>query len=219
VREKKSALMALAVWASAEIAYSTKSHLTHGQSYIDRLFTTFVVTIVLWWILPFLIVYRVEKKDARHLGLVLERKLCPWYAVYATVGLVFPAFSGVVLDSNFVLDLIEQIVSVGLAEEFFYRGYLQNRFCKWLGDWRGLLFSATLFGSGHLVSRIVTVGFDYIGLASTVAAQTFVGGLLLGLIFLRANNIWASAVLHISSNMYLNHYMQLLEFLRRLLIP
>jgi membrane protease YdiL (CAAX protease family) len=67
---------------------------------------------------------------------------------------------------------VEQVVIIGLSEEFFFRGYMQTQFNRWLGrpyrflgvQWgTGLIVAAVLFGVCHLVggdlSRLRTVFF------------------------------------------------------------
>ena len=40
--------------------------------------------------------------------------------------------------------------------------------------------------------------------------QTFLGGLLLGFIYLRARNIWPGAIFHVSMNVYLSRVLGML---------
>ena len=169
-----------------------------------------IVTAFFFWIVPLLIVYLVEKRGASYLGLVVPKERYARYALYTVVGLVVPAaFVG--LDRGLVSELIEQVVYIGLAEEVFNRGYLMRRLCDWLGDRRGLLLSALLFGLSHIVSRLSQHGFKYPIADLSLGFQTLMGGLILGYMYLRAKNIAPPAIFHVSTNMYLDRVIALLN--------
>ena len=199
---RRFGLIALSVFTLSQIAQSGINYFTRGASYFHWAIVTSIATIVLWYALPFIITYRLEKKDARSLGLAVGREKYIPYTIYAIIGLFFPAFL-VGFDTELAIEFIEQIVYIGLAEEFFYRGYLLNRFCKWLGDWKGLFLSALLFGLGHIIARLAENGLRSIVPATQAATQAFLGGLIFGYMYLRARNIWPSAIAHVSSNMYI----------------
>ncbi|OFV87912.1 MAG: hypothetical protein A3J75_03155 [Acidobacteria bacterium RBG_16_68_9] len=69
------------------------------------------------------------------------------------------------LAPDFAAQVIDQILVVGLSEEFFFRGYVQTQFNRWLGrpyrvlgaqcGW-GLIAAAVLFGLCHLVDGDLT---------------------------------------------------------------
>lgn len=93
---------------------------------------------------------------------------------------------------------VEQILIIGLSEEFFFRGYMQTQFNHWLGrpyrflgaQWGiGLIATAGLFGVCHLVdgdlSRLRTVFF----------------GLFAGWLRERTDTIAVPAVYHGLSNL------------------
>ena len=199
---RRFGLIALSVFALSQIAQSSINYFTPDASYFYWVIVTSIATIVLWYALPFIITYRLEKKTVRSLGLTIGREKHIPYTIYAIIGIVFPAFL-VGFDTELAIEFIEQIVYIGLAEEFFYRGYLLNRFCKWLGDWKGLFLSALLFGLGHIIARLAEHGIGSIAPATQAAAQAFLGGLIFGYMYLRAKNIWPSAIAHISTNMYI----------------
>jgi len=207
VSQGESALLALSVFAFSEMLSVIIRYFTWG-SYSSWLAMIVVETLTVWWMLPFLIAYKVERRDARSLGLVVDRERYLRYSAYAAVGLVLPVFL-VQADASLLIEFAEQVVYIGLAEEFFYRGYLLSRFCRWLGDLRGLFLTSLTFGLGHFVSRLSEKGLGYIDVAGLVALQTFLGGLLLGYIFLRARNIWPGAILHVSGNMYSTRIIEL----------
>jgi membrane protease YdiL (CAAX protease family) len=160
------------------------------------------------WGLPFAAVYLLEKRGWRSLGLELPRRKVAAYALYALVGLVAP---GVILgfDRSLLIEFIEQIAYIGLAEELFFRGYVTSRLLAWLGKARGLLASAFLFSLVHFISRVAQSGFAHPLRLVEVCLQTLVGGLLLGYIYIRARNIYPGSILHVAGNMYIGRLMQL----------
>jgi hypothetical protein len=84
-----------------------------------------IATFIFFWLVPFLIVCRVEKRGASFLGLVVPRERYARYALYVTVGLVMPAaFVGA--DRGLISELIEQLVYIGLAEEVFNHGTMTS---------------------------------------------------------------------------------------------
>ncbi len=113
-------------------------------------------------------------------------------------------------DNYLPIEFLEQIVYIGLVEEFFYRGYMLRRFGDWMGNVKSLLLISTIFGLGHVTSRIADHGFSFFQRATITGAEAFLGGLIFGFIYLKAKNIWPSAIAHISSNMYFNTILGLL---------
>jgi len=113
--------------------------------------------------------------------------------------------------AGLISEFVEQLVYIGLAEEVFNRGYLMRRLCDWPGDRQGLLLSALLFGLSHIVSRLSQHGFKYPLNDLSLGFQTLIGGLILGYMYLRAKNIVPPAIFHVSTNMYLERVIALLN--------
>jgi uncharacterized protein len=78
---------------------------------------------------------------------------------------------------------------VALAEEFFFRGLLQQWLVAWTrSEWAGLIFASLLFGLVHIFYRL----FPNWKLAALAA----LAGICYGLAFRRARSIRASMVTH-----------------------
>jgi membrane protease YdiL (CAAX protease family) len=107
------------------------------------------------------------------------------------------------IDRALILEFVEQIVYIGVAEEVFSRGYLMARLCDWLGRWKGLILNALLFGLAHVISRLAQYGLLYPDRLFFVFTQTFASGIILGLIYLRSGNIIPGVIFHTSTNAYL----------------
>ena len=198
---RRYALIALMVFMLSEAAFSLLSMLARDRSYTSIAFTNAIATIFVRWMPPFFIVFQIEKRGIESLGLIIPPKKYIPYAILAIAGIVLPMLL-VGYDSYLTVEFLEQIVYIGLLEEFFYRGYLQRRFCNWLGNLKGLLLISFIFGLGHIISRIADHGFSVLYQGTIAGGQAFLGGLIFGYIYLKTKNIWPSAILHISSNMY-----------------
>jgi membrane protease YdiL (CAAX protease family) len=101
------------------------------------------------------------------------------------------------------MDLFEQILFIGLAEEIFYRGYIMSRLCEWKGVKWGLMLNSIVFSLAHVVFIVSNEGFGNPSFIAVTMIQTFLGGILMGYIFLKECNIIPSAIIHVSMNIYL----------------
>jgi membrane protease YdiL (CAAX protease family) len=198
---EKYALLALGVFILSELVFVLLSIFLRGQAITWINLANAVTTIFVRWFPTLVIVYKIENRGAGSLGLFIAREKRISYAIFAIACLIVPAFF-VGFDKVLLVEFVEQIIYIGLLEEYFYRGYLMNRFCEWLGIGEGLLLSAFLFGFGHVIARVADHGFGFLDQALLTGGQAFLGELIFGWIFLKVRNIWPGAILHISTNMY-----------------
>ncbi len=78
-----------------------------------------------------------------------------------------------------------------VAEEAFFRGWVQPVLCADWGPWVGLIVTSALFGGLHIIA----------GAHGPVAVlNLFLGGVLFGLLALRTGNLWAAAGAHFAWN-------------------
>jgi membrane protease YdiL (CAAX protease family) len=166
--------------------------------------------LVFTWIIPLVIVYTIENKDYTSIGLVIERRDLIKYACYAVLGLFIP---GVIIgfDKALLGSVLQQIISIGVAEEVFWRGYLQARLSAWLGKYQGWVVTSLLFGFGHLVTLWSRPGIVPEMSDLFILAQTTAGGFILGLIYLRAKSIIPGAIFHVFGNIYLFRLIDLMS--------
>jgi membrane protease YdiL (CAAX protease family) len=175
---------------------------------------------VFLWLIPFLMALRVEGNTPASLGLVFDRERTPNYLVgiltgfalltvllglehYARIHIAYEAPGSVLaFPGGLASQFLVQLMGIGLPEEFFFRGYLLTRFKGWLGDRRGLLLNSLLFGLGHLVSRLTQHGLGYAPSALFIGLQTFLGGLILGYLYLRSRTVLVPAGSHILLNLF-----------------
>jgi len=200
--DKTPAMMALSVFALDRTLVSALNFLRTGMSSSSRAMCLNATTLLSNWLLPLLIVYKVEKAGTESLGLIVSREKYRAYAVYAVVGLAVPAlYFG--FSRDLLVEFVEQLIFIGLAEEFFYRGYMMNRLCAWVGETKGLLLNAIVFSLAHVIFIVTRYGLGHPYFLAQSGLQTLLGGLLLGYIFLKAGDIVPGSVLHISMNLYL----------------
>ncbi len=173
---------------------------SHQDPNLDRMLD--LHGLIFAWIIPLLIVYLIERNDYRSVGLVVERKDRFKYMGYIIAGLIIPGLI-IGFDKELMASLFQQLIAIGVAEEVFWRGYLQARLSAWLGRYRGWVITSLLFGFGHLVSL-----YSHPGITPEIGdlmllGQTTAGGFVLGFIFLRAKSIIPGAIFHVFGNIYL----------------
>ena len=206
---RRVAVLALGVFAVEEVVGSLVFQSMNLYPALGDGLLLPMATLLTHWALPLLIVFFVEKRDIRALGFTLKRERAGIYAVYAFIGLVLPLIV-VGFDRFLVVEFVEQMVQIGMAEEVFFRGYLLQRLVEWLGDRKGLTLSAVAFGFAHIVSRVSQHGLEYPLHDAMLGLQTFLGGLLFGYIYLRARSLYPGAILHVSVNLYLDRFIKLM---------
>lgn len=93
-------------------------------------------------------------------------------------------------------------IGVGIMEELYLRGLLQNIIEKWFGERKNatlyaILIASVLFGLGHIFGAleqpIVTI------LAKTVWATAL--GVYFGAIYVKTKNLWVPIILHLIVNL------------------
>jgi membrane protease YdiL (CAAX protease family) len=198
---ERFALIALVVFATEEVIVSLINS-TGGLHYIWGFYIFDLTTIFFNWLLPLLIVFTIEKRNLSSLGLRIDHIRLKLYLTLVIVCIVLPSlFIG--LSWELFFEFLEQLAFIGLVEEFFFRGYLMRRFCEWLGDKLGLLLNAIIFSLAHLVFLFTLSNFILVWGDLMVGFQTFMGGLLLGYIYLKAGDIFPGSIIHISLNVFL----------------
>lgn len=101
-----------------------------------------------------------------------------------------------------IVEGIVYYIGVGIMEELYLRGLLQNIIEKWFGERKNATLSAVLiasilFGLGHVFGAlgqpIVTV------ISKTVWATAL--GVYFGAVYVKTKNLWVSIILHLIINL------------------
>ncbi len=165
----------------------------------------FVYVLLVWS--PFLIVKYIEQRPITSLGLGMNSPLRTllWGIIafiLASMFFVIEAwykvnFGGKLLGSvaqpiySLWIELLSQLMLIGLPEELASRGYLFTRLRESWGDLPALVISSALFGAGHLTTGDVPR-----------AIQAGLSGLVYGLAFIRTRGIYAPVLSHIMQNLF-----------------
>lgn len=85
--------------------------------------------------------------------------------------------------------LMANLFFVSMAEEAFFRGYLQQRLRQWLGAYPALIITALLFGASHFAAGTLMVAF------ATLA------GIIYGLAWMWSGRLWVPIAFHFGLNL------------------
>ncbi|MDO4258882.1 MAG: type II CAAX endopeptidase family protein [Actinomycetaceae bacterium] len=117
----------------------------------------FLIFVVTWWIASFiswLIVYQGQMPTAGY----SQPSIPLWLGLISVV--IMP-------------------ITIALAEEALYRGYLQTRLSTRFGAVSGLLLSAIVFGIQHIGFRLPNIQASAVQVLTTLIAGLVLGGLML----------------------------------------
>ncbi|MBN2286095.1 MAG: CPBP family intramembrane metalloprotease [Tissierellales bacterium] len=90
--------------------------------------------------------------------------------------------------------LIIQLFVFALGEEIAWRGFFQKHIQSFLPVNLALLISSALFSLGHIMTgSFIIVSYDVLFI--------FINSLIYGMIFIKTNNVWVSALSHFSANL------------------
>lgn len=78
-----------------------------------------------------------------------------------------------------------------LAEEIFFRGYIQNEILKYTNIHISIIITSILFMIPHLVLSFSVISF-----------LTFFPSLIFGYLYYLSKSIWASSIFHLFSNLF-----------------
>ena len=101
--------------------------------------------------------------------------------------LEYSFFKPLVMDTNFIIKLINGILLAPVLEEIFFRGILLQQFLKQYSPWKAILLSSLIFTFAHL--RYIDVGY------------LMVSGIAFGYVFYKTNSVVASMIVHSSGNL------------------
>lgn len=91
---------------------------------------------------------------------------------------------------DFLFSLV-LLVMISLSEELIFRGYVLRNLMKSFNKWIALFLSALLFAIVH---------YSNLGIPSLGLANTFLGGLVLGIAFIITRSLWLPIFFHLSWN-------------------
>lgn len=93
--------------------------------------------------------------------------------------------------------LILLIYNNAFLEEFFYRGVIQTRIERLLGQRWSVFLSGVIFASTHLVLDVLILGGkNNLGDVLYALVMQILGGWLLGIMFVKTRTLWPGVVCH-----------------------
>jgi len=95
------------------------------------------------------------------------------------------------LNAYLLFGFLAMFIFQSFSEEVIFRSYLIPTIERRLGTWSALIISSILFAMLHLGN----VGISWVGVSNLV-----LGGVLMGLLFIRYRNIWAPTGMHFAWN-------------------
>lgn len=165
----------------------------------------------LWFLAPFCLLTFLRRPYARY-GLTLRRpgSLC-WHACVIAIIFVPYAFGQYALahwtrgasfhlrmPADFLTSVVEQVLLIGLPEEFFFRGYLQTQFDQACGRPYHLLGARWGFG---LPSAAALFALCHLLYGGPLRLLVFFPGLLYGWLRARTGTIAVPTLYHAGSNL------------------
>ncbi len=115
-------------------------------------------------------------------------KLCPQLLSQLVV-CPTPIAKTLRLPPKLPLLIVSQVLVVALPEEFFFRGYMQQRLGEVMAGWRAWLLSAALFALGH-----------YLVTFHPASLLVFFPGLLFGVLRIVSGSVLAGVLFHATCN-------------------
>lgn len=124
------------------------------------------------------------------------------YPLYQLYNLVFGTDIDIVLDFDFArlgtINILAVIFFIPVAEEIFFRQFVQNRLQKTYGESFSILLAAILFSIVHL--NIGSIFLEYSGFTFETAFIALFGGMISGLLYSKSGSIGPSIAFHMMWN-------------------
>lgn len=138
-------------------------------------------------------------------------------AIYILVTTVGPISAHWTIDSAFLdpsilvyvvaFSIVSNFVTAGLAEELFFRVYLQTRLEVLYGQWGGIVLAALCFALLHLPGRLAglygsmgSLTLEGVTALAIVIVSNGTAGLVFGYVWARYRNFWILVAFHTGVN-------------------
>jgi membrane protease YdiL (CAAX protease family) len=154
-----------------------------------------------WVLIPLFVVLRINKWTLRDLGFSMPRSRS--VTIFALVVFVFAGMLPL-LDSGFeplpVWLVLLSLYQTAFTEEFFFRGVIQGKFERALGQNKAWFYSGILFGLLHTAPNFFGQqwyrhGESVLNAVVLLALQTLAGWVF-GIIYMKTRSLWPSFWAH-----------------------
>jgi membrane protease YdiL (CAAX protease family) len=163
----------------------------------------FAISFGISFIIVFVFRKLIDKRSFKSLGFHTTHIL-PDAAIGSLLGIFLVSFASLILYYLRQLEWVDidfnaenLIVSTGVlamiafSEELVFRAYMLRNFMKSFDKWTSLFVSSLAFTLVHISNE---------GIPAVGIANTFLGGLVLGICFILSRNIWLPAFFHLFWN-------------------
>ena len=107
------------------------------------------------------------------------------------------------LNSDFtplpVLMLIFALWQPAFIEEFFFRGIIQGRLERVIGQNKAWIYGGILFGLVHVTTNYFVVGFDLVSGIIQLIMQ-IIAGWIFGILYMKTRSLWPGMFAHFLTN-------------------
>ncbi|WP_176797853.1 CPBP family intramembrane glutamic endopeptidase [Actinopolyspora mzabensis] len=170
-----------------------------------------ILKVLLFLVVP-LVAFRLLRRGQPHSAAVVVRVprlrwLAPlpavlaWFYLSRVSSLAPPPYPAAALPDPVTLAVVSLVtlLTAGVLEEIFYRGFLQTRLESLLGRWPAITVASLLFAAMHLPTHLHS-GSVVTGLATVLVYQGLFG-VFCGYLWSRYRNIWIVIAVHIVVNL------------------
>ena len=168
----------------------------------DVLLQFILITAVPYILIPVLYLRLINKWTLRDFGF---RKPVSNSRAVIIFGLIIFAIAGTLplLNSGFtpisLLMVVFALWQPAFIEEFFFRGIIQGRLERILGQNKAWIYGGILFGLIHLIFNYSIVGLDLVSSIIMCIGQ-IIGGWVFGIIYMKTRSLWPGMCAHFLTN-------------------
>jgi membrane protease YdiL (CAAX protease family) len=161
-----------------------------------------LITAIPYILIPVLYLRLVKKWTLEDFG--FRKPVSNSRAVIIFAVIVF-AISGALplLNSGFtplpVIMLIFALWQPAFIEEFFFRGIIQGRLERVIGQNKAWIYGGILFGLAHVFTNIFVVGFDLVPGIIQLVMQS-ISGWIFGILYMKTRSLWPGMFAHFLTN-------------------
>lgn len=174
----------------------------------------FTAVITIPSLVSLIFVNRVNKWDAKDLGLTTEIQQSKVFVFALIVVIVFEIIdlmSGGVPEPAPLLFLLIVIYQNSILEEFFWRGIIQSKFERAMGQVKSWKWTGIIFGLAHIFNDFmipILLGFDIataLIFGCIMLSGQIISGWFFGIIYTKTRNLIPCIIVH-----YLSNYLPLI---------
>ena len=124
---------------------------------------------------------------------------CLW--LIKSYGLAFPLKPTLVSGQDLLSWLFYQFFYIAVAEELFFRGYVQNHLLSLTSHLKSIPAKIQQFGA-IIISAVIFAAVHFLLYGGILSVLTFLPGLILGWLFIRTKSIIAPILFHGLANVF-----------------